>query len=251
MRVDYDKMAEVFDSTRSSEPALVDSVSLGVLAIAGAGEKVLDIGSGTGRFTQPMVRAGIEAYGFDISRNMLGKARDKGLVNLIQGDATRLPFHTGSFKASLVTNVLHLVPGWKYLMLEACRVSKRAVIAVDIGRGENDPMDVFKSIMRKEGCIPPRNGPLESELAKDCVPEFRIDLGSYEERTTKQRALSNLGMKTFTFQSELTDEQNRRCIEEFARRYSDDILIPQTVTLLVWDPVRLQEQVPKTTFCYP
>jgi len=251
MRVDYDKMAEVFDATRCQDPRLTGSVAMGVLAIAGEGERVLDIGTGTGRFLRPLINAGIDAYGFDISMSMLRKARAKGLTKLVQGDATRLPFSNGSFKASLVTNVLHLVPGWKYLMLEACRVSTRAVIAVDIGRDEDDPMNVFKSIMREKGFTPPRAGPLETELAKDCGPECRIRLGEYEERTTKKEALSNLGKKTFTFQSELTDEQNRQCMAEFARRYSEEIIAPHTIALIVWNPAKLREEIPGTTFSYP
>lgn len=251
MQIDYDKMAEVFDATRSQDPRLLDSVALGISAIAGAGEKVLDIGTGTGRFLYPLAKAGIDAYGFDISKNMLRKAREKGLTNLVQGDATRLPFSDRAFKASLVTNVLHLVAGWKDLMLEASRVSDRAVIAVDNGRGRENPMEVFKSIMKEKGFTPPMVGPLESELAKSCAPECRIKLGEFDERTTKEEVLSNLGMKTYTFQSKLTDEENRQCMKEFGRRCEEEIVIPQMVTLIVWNPGRLREQIPGITFDYP
>ena len=251
MRIDYDKMAEVFDATRSQDPRLLNSVALGIYAVAGEGEKVLDIGTGTGRFLASLVKLGIDAYGFDISKNMLRKAREKGLTNLIQGDAIRLPFSERAFKASLVTNVLHLVQDWKALMLEASRVSDRAVIAVDLGRNEENPTEVFKSIMKEKGFTPPRAGPLESELAKICAPECRIKLGEYEERTTKRELLSNFGMKTYTWQSELTDEENRQCMEEFERRCAEEIVIPQDVTLIVWNPVRLREQIPDITFSYP
>ena len=198
-----------------------------------------------------MAKIGIDAYGFDISKNMLRKVREKGLANLIQGDAVRLPFSDRAFKASLVTNVLHLVTGWKDLMLEASRVSDRAVIAVDLGRGEENPMEVFKSIMKERGFAPPMVGPLERELAKSCAPECRIRLGEYEERTTKEEVLSNFRMKTYTFQSELTDEENRQCMEEFGSRCAEEIVIPQTVTLIVWNPVKLYEQIPGITFGYP
>jgi ubiquinone/menaquinone biosynthesis C-methylase UbiE len=251
MKIDYDKMAEVFDATRSQDPRLLDSVALGISAIAGEGEKVLDIGTGTGRFLVPLTKLGIDACGFDISKNMLLKARAKKLTKLVQGDAVRLPFSDRAFKASLVTNVLHLVHGWKDLMMEASRVSDRAVIAVDLGRGGENPMEVFKSIMTEKGFAPPRAGPLESELAKCCAPECRIMLGRYEERTTKKEILSNLSVKTFTFQSELTDDQNRQCMEEFGSRYADEIVIPQTVTLIVWNPARLRERIPDITFSYP
>lgn len=251
MQIDYDKMAEVFDATRSHDPRLLNSVALGISAIAGEGERVLDIGTGTGRFLAPLIKFGIDAHGLDISKNMLRKARAKGLTNLVQGDAIRLPFSDRAFKASLVTNVLHLVHGWKDLMLEASRVSDRAVIAVDNGRDRENPMEVFKSIMKERGFAPPMVGPLERELAKCCAPECRIRLGEYEERTTKEEVMSNFRMKTYTFQSELTDEENRQCMEEFGRRCVEEIVIPQTVTLIVWNPGRLRERIPSITFDYP
>ncbi len=251
MQIDFDKMAEVFDATRSQDHRLLDSVALGISAIAGKGEKVLDIGAGTGRFLVPLIRAGIDAYGLDISKNMLRKAGEKGLKNLVQGDATKLPFSDRTFKASLVTNVLHLVTGWKDLMLEASRVSDRAVIAVDNGRDKENPMEVFKAIMKERGFTPPMVGPLERDLAKLCTPECRIRFGEYEERTTKEEVLANLGMKTYTFQSKLNDEENRQCMEEFGRRCAEEIVIPQTVTLIVWNPARLREKIPGITFSYP
>jgi SAM-dependent methyltransferase len=251
MRVDFDKMAEVFDATRSQDPRLLDSVALGISAIAGEGERVLDIGTGTGRFLAPLAKVGIDAYGLDISKNMLCKARAKGLMNLVQGDATSLPFSDCAFKASLVTSVLHLVSRWKDLMLEASRVSERAVIAVDDGRGEENPMEAFKSIMKEKGLTPPRAGPLESELAKCCDPECRIRLGEYEERLMKEKILSNFRMRTYTFQLNLTDEENRQCMEEFGRRYAEEIIIHRNVTLIVWNPVRLRERIPDITFDYP
>lgn len=252
MRIDYDKMADVFDDTRYQDPQLVGAVALGVLAIAGKGEKVLDIGTGTGRFLKPIADAGMEAYGLDISKNMLRKAGEKGLMNLVRGDATRLPFANLSFKASLVTNVLHLVSGWKELMQEACRVSRRAVMAVDIGRDEDDPINIFKSIMKESGLGQPRAGPLETELADQCPAECRIRLGEYDESRTREELLSTFDMRTFTFQSEMTEQQHRRCMEEFARRLkAETIVAKHPIALIVWEPAELRAKIPKTTFCYP
>jgi len=252
MRVDYDRMAEVFDGTRSCAPALIGSVVLGVSAIASKGERVLDIGTGTGRFLQPLAKAGIDAYGLDISSAMLQKARSKGLDGLVRGDATKLPFSDRSFKASLVTNVLHLVPGWKELMEEACRVSSRAIISFDIGRGDGDFINAFKAIMDDFGLAQPRAGPLESELSRECSPECRIDLGSYEERKSRAEVMSAFEIRTYTFQSELTEEQNRRCMDEFARRFAQDpIISTNSITMIAWDPTKLKGDLRRTTFCYP
>jgi len=252
MRIDYDRMAEVFDSTRSSSPELTGAVARGVCAIVHSGDRMLDIGSGTGRFMLPLAEAGIEIYGLDVSSMMLEKARLKGLGDLVRGDATALPFIDHAFKASLVTNVLHLVKGWRELLSEACRVSARAIISFDIDRDEKDPISAFKEIMKEEGFAQPRAGPLESELAKEYPPERLVDLGSYEERKGKGEVLSALKTKTYTFQSDLTDGQNRICMDEYIRRFPEEVIIwTNSVSMIVWNPDRLHDNLRKTTFGYP
>lgn len=252
MRIDYDRMADVFDSTRSYAPGLIESVALGVSTIASKGDRVLDIGTGTGRFLTALREAGIDAYGLDISGAMLRKARAKGMDALVRADATNLPFSDRSFKASLITNVIHLVPAWKELMQEACRVSARAVISFDIGRGDDDYILAFKRIMEERGIRQPRAGPLESELAGECRPECRVDLGGYEERKGRDEVLSAFEIKTFTFQSELTDEENRICMDEFKKRFRNDPIVwKNSVTMIVWDPTKLRDDLQRTTFSYP
>jgi SAM-dependent methyltransferase len=244
MRIDYDRMAEIFDDTRSQSKDLLDSVVLGVSSIASRGERVLDIGCGTGRFLLPLSEAGIEGHGIDISSGMLRRARAKGLVDLVRGDAAALPFADRAFKASLVTNVLHLVPDWRGLMSEACRVSARAVISFDIRRDEKDPIKAFKRVMDEVGLVRPAAGPLESELAEECAPECRIDLGSYEERKGRGEVLSALEKMTYTFQSDLTKDQNRLCMDEFARSFAGDVLAwVNSVSMIVWDPAKLSEDL--------
>ncbi|MEV7124423.1 methyltransferase domain-containing protein [Streptomyces sp. NPDC093260] len=83
-----------------------------VLSKVRAGQKVLDIGCGTGRFTVPMAAAGAKVTGLDISRAMLdvteGKLTAQGLsADLHEGDMANLPFADGSF--DVVTSMLALM----------------------------------------------------------------------------------------------------------------------------------------------
>ncbi|MER7759606.1 methyltransferase domain-containing protein [Streptomyces sp. NPDC097619] len=83
-----------------------------VLSKVRAGQKVLDIGCGTGRFTVPMAAAGAEVSGLDISRAMLdvtaGKLAARGLTaDLREGDMAHLPFEDASF--DVVTSMLALM----------------------------------------------------------------------------------------------------------------------------------------------
>lgn len=77
-----------------------------------SGEKVLDIGCGTGRFTVPMAEKGADVSGLDISRPMLDvasrKLADRGLTaDLREGDMAHLPFPDASFDT--VTSMLALM----------------------------------------------------------------------------------------------------------------------------------------------
>ncbi|HEY8979653.1 MAG TPA: class I SAM-dependent methyltransferase [Streptomyces sp.] len=77
-----------------------------------SGEKVLDIGCGTGRFTVPMAEKGAEVSGLDISQPMLDvasrKLAERGLnADLREGDMAHLPFPDSSFDT--VTSMLALM----------------------------------------------------------------------------------------------------------------------------------------------
>ncbi|WP_449349827.1 class I SAM-dependent methyltransferase [Streptomyces shaanxiensis] len=76
------------------------------------GQRVLDMGCGTGRFTVPMAELGADVTGLDLSRAMLDMARDKlsaqGLeADLREGDMAALPFPDESF--DVVTSMLALM----------------------------------------------------------------------------------------------------------------------------------------------
>lgn len=76
------------------------------------GQRVLDIGCGTGRFTVPMAALGAQVTGLDLSRAMLDTAGAKLAelnltADLHEGDMADLPFEDGSF--DVVTSMLALM----------------------------------------------------------------------------------------------------------------------------------------------
>ena len=98
-------------------PLLVDEVP--------ADRRCLEIGIGTGRIALPLVDAGIDVVGVDISTEMLRKLiakRTKRPPEVAIADATHLPFVDGTFGSAIASHVLHLIPDWKTALLELGRV---------------------------------------------------------------------------------------------------------------------------------
>jgi len=65
--------------------------------------RVLELGSGTGRVSRPLVDAGVDLVGVDRSAEMLARARgrraarDRGALRCVRGDIRALPFADRSF----------------------------------------------------------------------------------------------------------------------------------------------------------
>jgi ubiquinone/menaquinone biosynthesis C-methylase UbiE len=58
---------------------------------------VLELGSGTGRVTRPLARAGVRIVGIDRSAAMLERARRARAIPFVRGDIRALPFADASF----------------------------------------------------------------------------------------------------------------------------------------------------------
>jgi demethylmenaquinone methyltransferase/2-methoxy-6-polyprenyl-1,4-benzoquinol methylase len=89
------------------------------------GEKVLDLGAGTGVSTQELARSGAYAVGVDISLGMLrvGRRTRPG-VPLVAGDALALPFADETFDAVTASFVIRNVANTPAALRELARVTK-------------------------------------------------------------------------------------------------------------------------------
>jgi phosphatidylethanolamine/phosphatidyl-N-methylethanolamine N-methyltransferase len=99
------------------------------------GERVLLVGVGTGA-DLPLLPAGVDATGIDLSPDMLAKARLKRIqrlsaFRLIQGDAQILLVEEASFDTVILNLILSVIPDGKACLVSAMRALKpggRAVI---------------------------------------------------------------------------------------------------------------------------
>lgn len=107
--------------------AFVLGVELAAL-VGLAGERVsryvLEVGCGTGRFGRAFAERGARVIGVDLTRAMLAEAGkdEKGMLNLCQADAGRLPFQPSSFDLVLAVTLLEFVPDPSGVLAEMCRV---------------------------------------------------------------------------------------------------------------------------------
>ena len=63
----------------------------------GPQDRILDLACGPGRHAAELERLGGQVVGFDLSRAMLRRARERTRAHLIRGDMRALPFRDGSF----------------------------------------------------------------------------------------------------------------------------------------------------------
>ena len=99
------------------------------------GNKLLDLGCGTGRLTIELATRGYAAYGTDINPDFIEIARDKarkrGVSNthFTTAPAEQLPFDDSFFDICIVVSVLEHVADWRKTINEVARILKPGGIA--------------------------------------------------------------------------------------------------------------------------
>lgn len=89
------------------------------------GERVLDVGAGTGVSTEELARSGAFAVGADLSIGMLRAGRrTRPDVPLLAGDALALPFADGTFDAVTISFALRNVVDTEGALRELARVTR-------------------------------------------------------------------------------------------------------------------------------
>lgn len=105
------------------------------------GDKVLDVGAGTGRLSFAIAEQGNEVVAIDISTDMLGQIdNNKGELNIntVVGNCEKLPFDDNSFdKIVSLDAMIHFIQ-WDLFLKEQVRVVKpNGLVLFNIYCGEN------------------------------------------------------------------------------------------------------------------
>ena len=93
----------------------------------GQGEKILDVGCGTGIFTFDVLAAGAEVVGLELSLPMLLWARKKlkrRAFRMVQGDMRNLPFADNAFEKTISVTAIEFIQDARSAVSELFRVTK-------------------------------------------------------------------------------------------------------------------------------
>jgi len=106
MNPKYDTIGITYNSTRRADPYLLERI-YSLLSPVSTGH-YLDIGCGTGNYTIPLSKRGLNFTGVDPSEVMLNEAKSKSRnVRWISGTVESIPFADNRFDGAIATLTVH------------------------------------------------------------------------------------------------------------------------------------------------
>ena len=184
----FDKrVAQQYDAQRLHPPEVARQIGAAIAAQAGAGGHVLEIGVGTGRIAWPVVAAGSEVVGFDLSREMLAEVfreerpfAPQTALHLLQADMHCFPLASNQFDAVVAVHVLHLAKNWQQVLQNAARVLRPNGVFIQ-GDDWIDPQSVTgqlrDELRRQAMALSSMTRPPAAGVSKQ---DFLRDLGGIE-----------------------------------------------------------------------
>lgn len=138
------------------------------------GQRVLDIGCGTGAFLRLAADRGAEVSGLDASEALLEVARERlPEADLRPGEMEALPYEDDSFDLVTGFNSFFFADDMVAALREAGRVARRgAAVVIQVwGRHENCDLEAMKVVVRPYMPPRPADAPPEPEYWKPGVLE--------------------------------------------------------------------------------
>ena len=113
-----------FDSAWGGYAFAVELRTVQETARVRLGEKVLEVGAGTGRFGAALADSGATVYGLDIDADMLSLARGRLERRGVLADVHNLPFRANTFDLALAVTVCEFTEDVPQVIAELARVTR-------------------------------------------------------------------------------------------------------------------------------
>ncbi len=174
------------------------------------GEKILDIGCGTGFYVKYLINKDCKVTGTDISKIYINQAKEYAAgAKYLVCDAANLPFDKNSFDKILMTEVIEHIPDPIDAIKEIKRVLKPGGYAVITTPNKYSPMNLAYKIKRKI-----RDYKFNEHLHEYTKTEFQDILSKYFEIT--DLIYSNY-LIPYPFDNLFTQSKSEKLIEILAR----------------------------------
>jgi len=237
--VDYARRALDYDAARSDEVTDRSYWLRGLIDVGRIipGDRVLDLGAGTGRFAV-LLHSDHRVVAFDSSQEMLGVARAKAPFPCVRGDGHRLPFLSQAFDVTILIMVLHHLANYRRALREVARVSRRVVVATtDMATRRLGILDeAFPSFLEIDRARFPSIPAIVAAFKEAGFRQVRAEERPYVRALTAEQQLDRVRRKylsTFDLLPPGEYDRGLRFLErEIPRRFGDCFELKATFTFV-------------------
>ena len=172
----YDTIGSGYTATRAADARVVDKL-VGLLSFP-QGARILDVGAGTGNYSQALADRGFEVTALEPSQVMRTQGKQHPRLSWMEGVAEALPFASGSYDGIVMTLCVHHFSDWKHAMSEAVRVVNGGPIVILGFDAHYDSgfwlFDYFPEFSEKDREWFPRVDELKSCFVEDLGRQFEV-----------------------------------------------------------------------------
>jgi SAM-dependent methyltransferase len=240
--ISFDRVASVYDATRSLPPEVERRIA-DALALSIGTARTLEIGVGTARWARALEQRNVRITRMDLSRRMLEIARAKGFGQMVQGEVSRSPFRAGAFGAVLSNHLLHLVPDPAAVLQEVARVCTGPLRSVlEYETSTPDLMITYLELVERSWPAPGPPGLSERRLARELPPDRVLPAGEFRLTTPADRSLDALGSRAFRDTWATPEPLHRSVLQEMRARFGGSEVSSTTrVEIVEWERSRMLE----------
>jgi ubiquinone/menaquinone biosynthesis C-methylase UbiE len=202
---------------------------------------LIDFGVGTGRLAAPLIQRRVDVVGLDVSRSMIGQARDKGVAGLVLAAGEFAPFRRESFDYAMVVHFMHLMKDWKAVVREISRVARKGLITLVGDPLGSLPRDTYVRLRESRGFKMAGLKMGEREMAEMVKPSVTRSLVEYREQFDPSQLLEEYAAKLHSITWDVPDKVNAEIVEAMRPLLGRKRERERKVILAVWDQSQLRE----------